>query len=72
MSELTVVTKTGNKLFDKKNECTGCGACIEMCPVNAIVKTDYEGFSYPIIKPELCIGCDRCIKYCPLKNKSVI
>ena len=72
MSEMTVVTKTGKKLFEKKSECTGCGACIEMCPVNAISKKDVDGFFYPIIKQELCVGCDKCINYCPIKNKAIV
>lgn len=48
----------------KKEECTGCGACINICPVNAIsMKPDSCGFSYPVIKDN-CIHCNLCEKVC--------
>jgi len=48
----------------KKEACTGCGACINICPVNAVsMKTDSCGFSYPVIK-ENCIHCNLCEKVC--------
>lgn len=37
-------------------------ACLEACPVNAIVKTD-EGAV--VIKNDRCIGCKFCITACP-------
>jgi len=37
-------------------------ACLEACPVNAIVKTD-EGAV--VIQTERCIGCKYCIAACP-------
>ena len=34
------------------NQCTGCGACYNKCPVNAIVmKPDAEGFFFPVKNP---------------------
>ena len=49
-----------------KSECTGCAACVAVCPRNAIsfVK-DKFGFSYPIINDSLCINCKMCEKKCP-------
>ncbi|MBR1710164.1 MAG: 4Fe-4S binding protein [Clostridia bacterium] len=48
-----------------KTCCTGCGACISVCPKQAIqMKMDDEGFYYPSVN-ENCIGCNRCENICP-------
>ena len=50
-----------------KNECTGCGACVSICPKQAIaMKPDEEGFLYPAVDSNLCIECDACEKRCPV------
>ena len=55
-------------------KCTGCGACYNKCPVNAIeMKLDSEGFFFPVIN-ETCIDCGQCYNVCPVvkpvdKNK---
>ena len=50
-----------------KSECTGCGACVSICPVQAIsMKMDEEGFLYPSVDGSKCIGCDLCEKRCPV------
>lgn len=47
-----------------KTECTGCGACVNICPVQAIaMKEDKSGFSYPYIS-ENCIKCHKCDSVC--------
>lgn len=50
----------------RKEDCTGCGACADICPVNAIkFEVDLEGFWYPKVNMELCIDCGLCEKTCP-------
>jgi len=50
-------------------DCSGCEACANICPKNAIKMTrDAEGFAYPKINPELCIKCGRCDATCPALN----
>lgn len=50
-----------------KHECTGCGACVSICPKKAIsMKPDEEGFLYPSVDQSLCIECDACEKRCPV------
>ena len=50
-----------------KRECTGCGACVSICPKGAItMRPDEEGFSYPVVDQALCISCDLCEKRCPV------
>lgn len=56
-------------LFDKKEECCGCTACVNICPVGCIsMKEDEEGFSYPYIDKDKCIDCHKCENVCPIKN----
>lgn len=51
------------------NKCTGCTACANRCPKNAITMvTDDEGFKYPIIDELKCIDCGLCKKTCPVLN----
>lgn len=48
-----------------KNQCTGCAACVNICPVNAIeIKADDSGFEYPIINKNSCIHCNACEQVC--------
>jgi len=50
-----------------KNECTGCGACVSVCPKKAItMQPDEEGFLYPAVNGDLCVECDLCEKRCPV------
>lgn len=47
--------------------CTGCGACVVVCPKQCItMSADAEGFRYPIIHKASCIQCGKCVKACPL------
>ena len=49
-----------------KDLCTGCGACFNICPFNAIkMEHNDEGFLYPIIDKEKCTNCGKCAKACP-------
>ena len=63
-------------LFDDKKDCCGCGACMNVCPKNAIrMAEDEVGFVYPEIDQNLCIGCGACKKACgyqmqPMMQKS--
>ncbi len=41
--------------------CTGCGECVDMCPVDAIAM---EG-DFPAVEKAWCIGCGLCLKLCP-------
>ena len=53
------------KLIDK-NKCSGCTACMNVCPKNCIkMLPDDEGFLYPQIDDKSCVDCGACIKACP-------
>ncbi len=52
-----------------KSKCTGCSACCDVCPKNAIsMEYDEYGFLYPHINQELCCECKLCEKICPSKS----
>ena len=59
------------KYITKTSLCTGCMACKNICPVNAIEEYEYEGFKYTKINEEKCINCGLCRKVCPI-NKTYI
>ncbi len=44
-----------------ENECTGCGICVEKCPVSAISMEDCKAK----INMEQCIHCGTCHSVCP-------
>jgi formate hydrogenlyase subunit 6/NADH:ubiquinone oxidoreductase subunit I len=42
--------------------CIGCGACAEICPVQAVVLGDDDR---PVVDLDWCIGCGVCMVSCP-------
>ena len=42
-------------------ECTACGACAEVCPVDAIKVEDVA-----VINKEECTSCGACVEECPV------
>jgi len=50
------------------DKCIGCGACMNICPTNAIkMQLDEEGFYKPEIGED-CISCRLCRDICPTNN----
>lgn len=55
----------------EKEQCCGCFACYEICPVKAIaMQEDTEGFFYPEINDKVCIHCNLCRKVCPSRSNA--
>lgn len=55
-----------------KKTCTGCSACMSICPKNCICMTrNTDGFLYPKIDAKVCVNCGLCEKICPvIKEKN--
>lgn len=54
------------ELIKTNNNCTGCGACENICPKDAI-QLDYDGsgFLKPVVNEAVCIECKQCVFVCP-------
>ena len=55
-----------NNIQDKNNKyCTGCGGCVQVCPVNAIIyRINTDGFFEAFVDESKCISCGKCKKVC--------
>ena len=54
-----------------KTKCCACGACIAVCPKNAIYfEADEFGNRYPKVDAYRCVQCGLCNKTCQLENES--
>lgn len=53
------------------DECCGCGACQNVCPVNTInLILAQNGNRTAEINYDLCIKCNKCNKVCPIQNEN--
>ena len=51
--------------------CTGCGACVAVCPKHCIsLQPDPQGHLLPKIDADVCVNCNLCRNTCPV-NKHV-
>ncbi len=54
------------------SKCTGCGACAQLCPHEAIkMQPDEEGFLRPVVDKSLCTNCGLCQLRCPVNTPRV-
>lgn len=55
--------------YERKEFCTGCTACMNSCPHDAIsMQADREGFLYPVTDEKVCTDCGLCRQICPLQD----
>lgn len=59
--------------IDRKENCTGCEACRNICHNNAIqMVEDQEGFKYPVIDYSKCNQCGQCEVCCPALKEDIV
>ena len=46
-----------------KNTCTGCEACVDTCPVEAISMKDGKAQ----VDADACVDCGACVDECPVE-----
>ena len=56
-----IVNKKGRVLVDI-DKCTSCGACVSLCPTEALTMDENYQLEFA---EEKCIGCNLCIDSCP-------
>jgi len=49
-----------------KEKCTACGACVDVCPVDAITIEDKA-----VVDEDTCIDCGTCVDECPVEAISL-
>ena len=53
--------------LNRHTECTGCGACVNICPKDAItLAPDESGFLHPCIDEAKCVDCNLCNGVCQM------
>lgn len=50
------------KAIIKQDECVACGACVKVCPRQAI--SIYKGI-FAAVDFAACVGCGLCVNTCP-------
>ncbi len=58
-----VTTQYGKITADAKS-CTGCGICVDVCPM-LILFLDDTGRKVSLQAPDSCINCRACVNRCP-------
>lgn len=49
-------------------QCANCGACSNICPIDAISIKEDGLFYNPVVDLTKCIDCGACIRCCPVNN----
>lgn len=44
-------------------KCTGCEACVDACPVDAIAMKDGKA----VVSEDDCVDCGACVSECPVE-----
>jgi len=54
------------------NLCEWCDKCTQVCPYDAITKTEYEGKNIAAVNESKCKGCGMCLPVCPFNAIELI
>jgi ferredoxin len=59
--------KLPNSVAVNRDLCHYCGACVAVCPPDALFLTD----TWLEVK-DTCTGCERCVNICPVRALSIV
>ena len=63
----------GKKIGGEDVQCTGCTACMNICPSQAIrIARNKEGFFQAYVEEERCTSCGLCKQICHLNRKEPV
>ncbi len=65
LKQLIAILGSMPAIVDKET-CTACGACVEVCPVEAITMPEKA-----VIDAETCTECGVCVDECPVDAISI-
>ncbi len=56
-----------------QTDCTGCGQCVNVCPVEAMALVSAHDPNHPRkkkawVNPDVCLGCGVCARVCPTQS----
>lgn len=58
-----------NQAICPLEKCTGCGACMAVCPKHCIeLKPNPQGHLFPAIDKKACVNCHLCRSTCPVNT----
>lgn len=70
-SKLSCNSKFSKVIGNEMDLCCGCGACANVCPVNAIkIERNKDGFFNAKVDKDTCIKCGQCYNVCSFKGKN--
>ena len=65
---MSIITQTVGAITPEN--CCGCAACMDKCPVHAITMHYDSDFNrVPLVDDKACISCGQCVKLCPRINE---
>jgi Pyruvate/2-oxoacid:ferredoxin oxidoreductase delta subunit len=59
-------------------DCSGCGKCVNVCPVEAVNMVSVEDIAVkkrikkPVLNEEICLGCGLCVRACTERHIQLV
>lgn len=66
------VSTCGQPIIINEEVCTGCNACVEVCPIDVFAPNRETGKAPHVQHPDECYSCGVCVMHCPLSDEGAI